>query len=103
MGSDGHAYAAGGPLILGEVPIVTTASTFYDGLTADAAGWELDAITRPKVWRHGDTWSWMPWIGHWFRRLTISVGPICIDVCRCRCQECREYVADLLKRAGDVR
>lgn len=100
MGSEGHHFAGGGPMSFREVPIVTTTS-FPNYLDSDRAGWELDAITRPKVWAHGDRWSWMPWIGHWFRRVTISVGPLCIDVCRCRCQECREYVADLRKRAGE--
>lgn len=101
MGAEGHAYAAGAPVILSEVMVTTPASSFYTDLAADIAVWELDAITRPKVWRHHDTWSWRPWVGHWFRRVTISVGPLCIDVCRCRCQECREYVADLRKRAGE--
>jgi hypothetical protein len=103
MGAEGRSYAAGAPILLSSAILVTPISSAYDTLDADAAVWELDAITRPKVWRHGDTWSWMPWIGHWFRRVTISVGPLCIDVCRCRCQECREYVADLRKRAGEGR
>lgn len=104
MGADGansrHTWGAFQPLVL-TTPMTITPLRCQP--CEDQPFTELDAITRRKVWLHHDSeWSWRPWSGHWYHRVTIVIGRLCIDVCRCRCRECRLYVADLRARCDEL-